>query len=84
MKEKKIELHKGGFGTAALVLGICGLFVFPFILSILAIVFGSIGMNRNEKHAKTGMILGIFGFVFAVLLLVLFMSIFMAAFASVF
>lgn len=62
---------QNGLGTAALVLGIIGLIgcVYGgFILSILAIIFGKIGMNKarrgeanNVGVAKAGFILGIVG-----------------------
>ncbi|MFM8156377.1 MAG: DUF4190 domain-containing protein [Actinomycetes bacterium] len=57
-------------GTAALVLGILGFFCFPLISSLLAIIFGRIGMTRadqglatNRGTAKAGFILGIIGIV---------------------
>ncbi len=65
---------QNGMGTAALVLGIVQFFCFPLIGSILAIVFGKIGMDRadqglatNRGSAKAGFILGIIGLVLAIL-----------------
>ena len=59
---------QNGMGTAALVLGILQFFCLGTVGSILAIVFGKIGMNRadqglatNRGAAKAGFILGIVG-----------------------
>ena len=71
-------------GTASLVCGILGLFLFPFILSTLAIIFGAIGMNRNEKHAQTGLILGIIGWVVMIIVMVFWMDLAVTAFSSFF
>lgn len=61
-------LPQNGMGTAALILGIAGFFCLPLISSVLAIVFGRIGMTRadqglatNRGSAKAGFILGIIG-----------------------
>lgn len=58
---------QNGMGTAALVLGIVGIACLP-IISVLAIIFGNIGMKRaatgqanNGGMAKAGFILGIIG-----------------------
>lgn len=55
-------------GTAALIMGILQFFCLGLIGSILAIVFGKIGMNKaeageanNHGTAKAGFILGIIG-----------------------
>jgi len=37
--------RNNGMGTAALVMGILGLFLFPIVFSILAIIFGSVGIG---------------------------------------
>jgi hypothetical protein len=57
-------------GTAALVFGILQFFCFPLLGSILALIFGRIGMTRadqglatNRGSAKAGFILGIIGLV---------------------
>lgn len=64
---------ENGMGTAALVLGILGLvglcaWGFGIIASILAIIFGKIGMNKasqgratNGGSAKAGLVMGIIG-----------------------
>ena len=75
------ELNKGSMGTASLVLGILGFFLFPFVLSVLAIIFGAVGMNRNERHAKAGLILGIAGFIWG-FLMILFFFVLMSAFLT--
>ena len=61
---------QNGMGTAALTLGILGFFCFPLIASVLAIIFGKIGMTRadqglatNRGAAKAGFVLGIIGLV---------------------
>jgi len=82
--EKEIELVKGSMGTASLVCGIISFFIFPGILSILAIIFGAIGMNRNEKYAKTGVILGIITLTFMLMVIILFTAIFFSALTAVF
>jgi len=58
---KKDRKRAGGFGLAAYVCGIIGLFIFPFILSTLAIIFGAIGMSRHQKFAVAGLVLGMVG-----------------------
>ena len=78
LKMKQKELHKGGMGTASLVCGIVGLLIAPFILSTLAIIFGAIGINRNEKYAKAGLILGIIGWVIMFIVFVFLWAVFMA------
>ena len=67
-----------GLSIAAMVCGIVGL-VSPgagIILSILAIIFGGVGMGRTRRNpelrgrgmAITGLVLGIVGVVFTVLI----------------
>jgi uncharacterized membrane protein len=55
-------------GTAALVMGILQFFCLGTVGSVLAIVFGKIGMNKadqglatNRGSAKAGFVLGIVG-----------------------
>jgi hypothetical protein len=78
---KKQELEKGSFGTAALVTGILGLFLFPFLLSLLAIIFGAIAKSKQERHGTAGLILGIIGLVWGFFLLLV-MSMFWLALLS--
>lgn len=59
---------QNGMGTAALVMGILQFFCLGTIGSILAVVFGKIGMNKadqglatNRGAAKAGFVLGIIG-----------------------
>ncbi len=61
MKQK--ELQTGGMGTAGLVCGILGLFLVPFVLNILAIIFGAIAIQRKQKYGQAGLTLGIIGLV---------------------
>lgn len=65
---------QNGIGTAALVLGIVQFFCFPFIGSILAIIFGRIGINKakqglatNGGVAKAGFWLGIIGLILSII-----------------
>lgn len=73
---------QNGMGTAALVLGILGFFCFPLIASVLAIIFGRIGMTRadrglanNRGAAKAGFILGIIGVSLAVIGLIIWIAV---------
>jgi uncharacterized membrane protein len=59
---------QNGMGTAALVMGILQFFCLGTVGSVLAIVFGKIGMNKadqglatNRGSAKAGFVLGIVG-----------------------
>jgi len=68
---------QNGMGTAALVMGIVQFFCLGTIGSILAVVFGKIGMNKadqglatNRGSAKAGFILGIIGLVLSALVLI--------------
>lgn len=65
---------ENGLGTAALVMGILQFLCLGLIGSILAIIFGKIGMNKadrgeatNRGVAKAGFILGIIGAVLTVI-----------------
>ncbi len=66
--------QENGMGTAALVLGILGFFCLGPIGSILAIIFGKLGMNKadlglanNKGVAQWGFWLGIVGMILTVL-----------------
>lgn len=66
---------QNGKGTAALVLGILGLFLCPVIFSVLAIILGVQGKNladqglaTNRGAAQAGFVLGIIGVVIGGLL----------------
>ena len=66
---------RNGKGTAALTLGILGLFLFPVIFSVLAIIFGSQGkkladqgLATNRGAAQAGFVLGIIGLAIGLLL----------------
>jgi hypothetical protein len=67
---------QNGMGTAALVMGVLQFFILGPLGSILAIVFGAIGMSRAKKGladnggvAKAGFWLGIAGILLSVVLL---------------
>ena len=57
------DTSKDGICMAGLILGIVAFFINPlYIVSILAIIFGAMGMNSrsiNASKAKVGLILGI-------------------------
>jgi len=68
-------IPRNGKGTAALVLGILGLFLFPVVFSVLAIILGVQGKNladqglaTNRGAAQAGFVLGIIGCAIGVLL----------------
>ena len=74
-------LPQNGMGTAALVMGILQFLCLGVIGSILAIVFGRIGMARadqglatNRGAAKAGFILGIIGVVMQVVGIIVFIG----------
>lgn len=63
-----VAAPQNGMGTAALVMGILQFFCLGTIGSILAVIFGKIGMNKadqglatNRGSAKAGFVLGIIG-----------------------
>ena len=69
---------QNGMGTAALIMGILQFICLGTIGSILAIVFGRIGLKRvamgqanNAGVAKAGYILGIIGIVIQVIALII-------------
>ena len=82
---------QNGMGTAALVLGIIGVVLFfaiwpPFILGILAIIFGAVGLGRakrgvatNRGVAMAGLVLGIVAVLAPLLIIVFSLAIFAGA-----
>lgn len=69
---------QNGLGTAALIMGILQFFCLGTIGSILAIIFGRMGMKKadqglatNRGSAKAGFILGIIGIILSVLGIIL-------------
>ena len=76
---------KDSLAIASLVLGIVGIFVNPlYLISVLAIIFGAIGMS-SEVHggkAKAGLILGIVG-IFVQIVVDLILTIFTAGMGGV-
>lgn len=82
-------MPQNGMGTAALVMGILQFFCLGTIGSILAIIFGKIGMNKadqglanNRGVAKAGFILGIVGLALTVLGIIVWIIVFSVAAAS--
>ena len=64
-----------GFGVAALVCGILGLFCLLFIFGLLGIIFGGVALHRKEKNkglGVAGLVLGIVGVVFDIIIIVIF------------
>ena len=60
-----------GYGTTGFVLAMVGLFVLPFLLGTLAIIFSAIGLSQENKPkglAKAGLIIGIINVVWASLI----------------
>lgn len=68
-----VDAPKGnGFGIAALVCGIIGLFIGGIILGTLGIIFGGVSLGRHEKSRGlgiTGLVLGIVDVVIAIIVL---------------
>jgi O-antigen ligase len=58
-----------GFGVAALVLGIVGLFI--VFCSILAIIFGAIGISKANKDPRYGKGMAIAGLVLGIIAVVI-------------
>lgn len=80
---------QNGMGTAALVMGILQFFCLGIIGSILAIIFGRIGMRNAEQGlannggaAKAGYILGIIGVILFVIGIIIWLIVFVFAAAS--
>jgi hypothetical protein len=69
---------QNGMGTAALVMGILQFFCLGIVGSILAIIFGKIGMNKaaqglatNGGSAKAGFVLGIIGLILSIIAIII-------------
>lgn len=80
---------QNGIGTAALIMGILQFLCLGTIGTILAIVFGKIGMNKAEQglatnggSAKAGFILGIIGAVLTVIGIIVYIIVFAVAASS--
>lgn len=80
---------QNGMGTAALVMGILQFVCLGPIASILAIVFGKIGMNKadqglatNRSSAQWGFWLGIVGLALSVIALIFWVLFFVIAASS--
>ena len=81
-----VPVKTNGLAVASLVLGILSLLLFftvvpPFILGILAVVFGAIGISRANQGAGgkgmavAGLVCGALGVVVAILFIALFVSV---------
>jgi hypothetical protein len=55
--------HNNTYGIVALIFGFLGLFILPFIGSIVAIIVGAIGRKNDDspEMATGGLVLGIIG-----------------------
>lgn len=72
---------RNGMGTASLVMGILGIVILPIVFSVLAIIFGSVGIGRanrgeatNKGAATAGVVLGIIGIVLGLIVGFVFFS----------
>jgi ABC-type phosphate transport system permease subunit len=61
-----------GFAIVSIVCGLAGLFVFGYILGLLAIIFGGIALGRIRRNPELpGRGLAVAGMVLAILMLAL-------------
>ncbi|MDR1683787.1 MAG: FHA domain-containing protein [Candidatus Symbiothrix sp.] len=73
------ESVNSGYGVAALVCGIVGIFLFGIILGTLAVIFGAVSIKRNEKRKGcgiAGLILGILDLALYIIILLIAGSLF--------
>jgi len=77
------EQRTSGMAVASLVTGIIGIFLIPIIFSLLAIIFGSVGINQASRPgikshgmAVAGLVLGIIGLVGDIIFLVIWFTIY--------
>ena len=75
---EEAEQRTSGMAVASLVTGIIGMLLIPIIFSLLAIIFGSVGMGQTNRPgvkghgmAVTGLILGVIGLIGWVIVLML-------------
>lgn len=74
-----------GLGTASLVLGIIGLFFFPLLLGLLAVIFASIQKSKYPTtNAKTGFVLGIIDIILGFITLFIMIAIISAVWKAAF
>ena len=66
--------QNNSFGVASLILGIIGILIVPYLCSILAIIFGGVGMNRKQKYSVAGLVLGIIGLFTGIMLIGLYIG----------
>lgn len=62
------------WGIVSIILAIIGFFFAGIILGILAIIFGVIGLSKDDKkvYAKIGIILGIIVLIIGIIVLIIF------------
>jgi len=74
MKNKNVcsVSKSNGFGVTGLVLGLVGLVIFPPFFGVLAIIFSSIGLSKDQKYSKAGLVLGIVDLLWMIVALFLF------------
>jgi hypothetical protein len=75
-----MAVKTSGMAVAALVLGIVGMFFFPFVPSVLAIIFGALGIGQVNRSsgilkgkgmATAGIVLGIVSIVMMIIVIAL-------------
>jgi len=78
---RDIEQRTSGMAVASLVTGIIGMVLIPIIFSLLAIIFGSVGMGQTNRSgvkghgmAVAGLVLGIIGLIGDVIFLIWFIA----------
>jgi len=69
MNEKKV----GTLSTISLITGIIGILVVPILFSTTALICGAVALNKKEKYAMIGFILGILGTLWWVVGLIIFL-----------
>lgn len=57
--------EKTNYATISIVFGVCGLFVLPFIFGILAVIFGTISVGKENSKGYIGIILGVINIISA-------------------
>ena len=78
------QKEENGFGIAGLTLSIVGLFIFGPFFGTLGIIFSAIGMGKNQKYSKVGLVIGIIDWIWFFISLFFFATLFAQAFGSLF
>jgi spore maturation protein SpmB len=68
----KLKKRAGGWSITSLVLGIISIPIGSILFGILAIIFGAIGLKKQQRFSLAGIILGVVGvIVWAVAILII-------------